>query len=199
MSNGSTLGSEGVGLRLRHYSELHRDHPTHPGSGDDLVSHRFDVLYIVLAHQVCGTMNFDNGLILLQLVVSMLQIKREGLLRSVLEENLAEWSLQEVIDSLSLYLDQHRPQLHIWLVEGTDLKRVRGFVQRGKLVVETAIRRCHVGKFLFCLESPSSGERLMYLCFLDKSRSDGASAYWASGFILFRCTRTIDQQGTAKW
>lgn len=115
---------------------------------------------------MCGTTNFDNGLILLQLVVSMLQIMREGHLRFVLEKNLAEWSLQEVIDPLSLYLDQHRPQLHIWFVEETDVKRARGFVQGGKLVVETAIRRCHVGKVLFCWRSPNSGDRLLYLCFL---------------------------------
>ena len=43
-------------------------------------------------------MYFDDDFVFMDLVVAMLEVKGEGILRTVLDEYLAEWTFDEVVD-----------------------------------------------------------------------------------------------------
>lgn len=93
------MGAEVI-IRGRHNGKLHGEHiATHPGCRNDLVAHNFNVLDLLVVHQVCRTMHFDDDFVFMDLVVAMLEVKGDGILRTVLDEYFAEWTFDEIINT----------------------------------------------------------------------------------------------------
>jgi len=104
--NGKEVQKEGrcgggrVG-RGRDDGELHREHLTtggHPGSRDDLVPERGDVLDGLIIHQVCGAFDLDDGLVCADGVMAVLEVEAESKMGSVLEKDVTNGAVNDVID-----------------------------------------------------------------------------------------------------
>lgn len=93
-----------VSLRSRHDRKLHGEHIfPHPGRGNDFVTHGFNVLDLNVVHQVCCTMHFDDGFIFMDFVMAVLKVEGVGHVRTILDEYLAEWAFNEIVDMLGLW------------------------------------------------------------------------------------------------
>jgi hypothetical protein len=92
-------------VRGRDDGELHREHLTtggHPGSRDDLVPERGDVLDGLIIHQVCGAFDLDDGLVCADGVMAVLEVEAECKMGSVLEKDVANGAVNDVIDKWGL-------------------------------------------------------------------------------------------------
>ena len=47
-------------------------------------------------------MHLDDGFVFTDLVVAVLEVKGEGILQTILDEYLAKWAFDEIIDTLGL-------------------------------------------------------------------------------------------------
>jgi hypothetical protein len=88
-------------IRSRDNSKLHREHlatGSHPGSRNDLVPEGDDVLDCLTIHQVCGAFDLDDGLVGADGVVAVLEVEAEGNVGAVLKENIADGTVDDVVD-----------------------------------------------------------------------------------------------------
>jgi hypothetical protein len=86
--------------------ELHREHlasRSHPGRRNDLVPEGDDVLDGLTIHQVRGAFDPDDGLIGADGVVAVPEVEAEGDLGTVLEEDIADGTVDDVVDGQGLY------------------------------------------------------------------------------------------------
>ena len=93
------------GIR-RDDSELHWEHLAirgHPGRWYDLVPEGNDILHGLVIHQMRSTFNLDNGLVSANGVMAVLEVEAEGGIGSVLEEDIADGTVDDVIDGRSLH------------------------------------------------------------------------------------------------
>jgi len=86
--------------------ELHWKHLAtggHPGGRNHLIPEGDDVLDGLTIHQVPGAFDLDDGLAGADGVVAVLEVEAEGEVGSVLEEDIADWSIDDVVDGRGLY------------------------------------------------------------------------------------------------
>jgi hypothetical protein len=84
-------------------SKLHREHiGTHPGYRNDFVTHGFNVSDHLVVHQVRRTLHLDDHFVFMNRVVAVLEVEGKGSLCTVLDEYVAEWTFDKVINMWSL-------------------------------------------------------------------------------------------------
>jgi hypothetical protein len=98
-----TVGVAELSIRGRRNSKLHGEHiATHPGRRNDFVTHGFNLLDLLIAHQMRCTLHLDDHFVFTDIVVAVLEVEGEGSLRTALDEYLAEWAIDKIINMLSL-------------------------------------------------------------------------------------------------
>ena len=86
--------------------ELHWKHGItccHPGARNDLVPKGDDVLHGLSIHQMRSAFYFDDGLVRADCVMAMLKIKAQGEMGGVFEEDLTNWTANNIVDGQKLY------------------------------------------------------------------------------------------------
>ena len=95
---------EGVlSIRRGRNSKLHGQHiSTYPGRRQDLIAHGFNVSNVPIVLEVCCAMHLNNGFVLTKPMVAVLQVKGKRLVCIVLDEDIAWWALDQVVNVLGL-------------------------------------------------------------------------------------------------
>jgi hypothetical protein len=93
-------------IRRRDNSELHREHLAtrrHPSRRNDLVPEGDDILDGLTIHQVRSAFDLDDSLVGADGVVTVLEVEAEGDVGAVLKEDIADGTVDDVVDGRGLY------------------------------------------------------------------------------------------------
>lgn len=136
-----------VSIRGRRDSKLYGQHVSaHPGRRYDFVAYGSNIHDVLIVHQVCRAMHLDDGFVSTKSMVAVLEVKGKCILCTILDEYIAEWASDKMVNMLGLVasISNFSPGvLAVELALDAYLSPGIGCLKGGQLVVVLVVDKRH--------------------------------------------------------